>query len=89
MHFDQHVHGEVEGERRELVHRARFERGRDEQHAVAPERARLVDLPGVDDELLAQHRQPAGVLRERDVLVAPRKKSRSVSTESAEAPPCS
>ena len=33
----------------------------DQQHAVGAEQARFVDLPGVDHEVLAQHRQSAGV----------------------------
>jgi hypothetical protein len=37
-----------------------LEGGDDEQDAVCAHGARLVDLVGVDDEVLAQHRQVAG-----------------------------
>ncbi len=60
MHFHQHVHAQRQ---RQLGQRGQLgivQRGDDQQDAVGAQHARLVHLVGVDDEILAQHRQRAG-----------------------------
>ena len=59
VHLHQDVHPEVLGEPCELVERRVPEGGDNQKDAIRAERPRLVDLVGVDDEVLAQHRQPA------------------------------
>ena len=46
------------------------ERGDDQQNAIGAEQARFVHLPGVDQEILAQHRQAAGRTRFLQIRVA-------------------
>ncbi len=60
----------------------------DQQHGVGAVDRRLVELVGVDDEVLAQDRQVAGGARRRAGRSSePPKWRSSVSTESAAAPP--
>ena len=59
MDFDQHVQARLLGERRQVRQCRRCQGGDDEQHAVRAEGPRLEHLVGVDDEVLAQHRQAA------------------------------
>src|SRR5690606_20604609 len=60
VHLHQHVHAALQRLRREVAQPRVVQAGHDQQHAVGAEHARLVDLPGVDDEVLAQDRQRAG-----------------------------
>ena len=60
VHFDQHRHAERLRRGLEVGQLRVVEDRRDQQDAVGADRARLVDLVGVDDEVLAQHRQLAG-----------------------------
>jgi hypothetical protein len=71
----------------QLGHLRVVQAGGDQQDAVGAHGARLVDLVGIDDEVLAQHRQVArraGLLQEGPV---PWKKRSSVSTDRQAAPP--
>ena len=54
----------------ELRHLRVVQAGGDQQDAVGAHRARLVDLVGVDHEVLAQHRQVAGRARLLQVVAA-------------------
>ena len=58
--FDEHVHAALIRGLFDLLHRPVFQRGDDDQDCISPDRARLGDLPGIDHEILAQHRQCAG-----------------------------
>ena len=59
--LDEHVEAELAGlARAASAACAVVERGDDQQHRVGAGGARLVQLVGVDDEVLAQHRQRAG-----------------------------
>ena len=61
MHLDQHVHVERAGERSPARRACCVgQGGHDQQDAVGAHRAAFVDLPGVEDEVLAQHRQIDG-----------------------------
>ena len=60
VHLHQHVHAEFAGEAGVVGELGVVERGHDQQHAVSAEQARLVHLPGIDQEVLAQRRQRAG-----------------------------
>ncbi len=90
VHLDQHVHAEFAGDEGELRQLHVIQRRGDQQHAVGAERARLVHLVRIDDEILAQHRQAR---RPRAPATryasAPWKKSTSVSTDRQAAPPAS
>ncbi len=61
--------------------------GQDQQDAVSAHRAALVDLPRVEDEVLAQHRQIHRGARRQRCSGAPWKCGPSVSTERHAAPP--
>ena len=51
-----HAHAEIVLGGLQLAHEPGLERGHDQQDAVRAGRARLVDLVGIDGEVLAQHR---------------------------------
>ena len=59
VHLDQHGHVQAARDRLELGHLRVVQAGRDQQDAVGAHGPRLVDLVGVDHEVLAQHRQVA------------------------------
>src|SRR3546814_14280351 len=61
----QHVHAQVERLLRQRGQAIVVERGDDQQDAVGADRARLDHLVGIDDEILAQYRQRAGLARLR------------------------
>ena len=68
MHFDQHIHAELE---RGVFERARLvvgKAGHDDQDGVGAPGARLVDLVGLEHEILAQRRQCRGVARRRQIF---------------------
>ena len=69
MDFHQHVETQLQ----RLVAKANqlrlIQRRNDQQHAVGAQRARLEQLVVVDHEILAQHRQRAGVARFDQILV--------------------
>ena len=60
MDLHQHVQTERERERAQRPKLRGGERGDDQQHRVRTGEARLIQLVGIDDEVLAQQRQPAG-----------------------------
>ncbi len=55
--FDQHVHPAFERGGLHLGHVRVVERGDDDQDGVGADRAGFGDLPRIDHEVLAQHRQ--------------------------------
>ena len=57
VHLGQHVHIERAGQRLEFARLGVGQCGQDQQDAVGPHRPALVDLPRIEDEVLAQHRQ--------------------------------
>ncbi len=63
VHLDQHVHVQVARQRFQLARLGVGQRGHDQQDAVGAHRAAFVDLPGIEDEVLAQHRQIDGRAR--------------------------
>ena len=54
MHLNQHRHAQAMCERLELAELRIIEAGDDEKDAIGAERACLVHLVGIDDEVLAQ-----------------------------------
>ena len=86
------LHERVEVERPRLAQQLEevvgIERGDDQQDRVGPRGRRLVELVGVDDEVLAQHRQVASrPARARRSSSEPPKWNGSVRIDSAAAPP--
>ena len=69
VHLHQDIHAEVRRERRQLVELRVAKGGDDEEDAVRPQRARFIDLIGVDREVLAQHRQSARRSRLREMAI--------------------
>ena len=87
VHLDQHRHAERKcGLRLELGHLRVVQAGGDQQDAVGAHRARLEHLVGVDDEVLAQHRQRARRARLSQIAGEPWKNCASVSTLRQAAP---
>jgi len=68
VHLHQHGHAQLLRGRFQRQHAGLFQRRDDQQDAVRAPRARLGHLILVDDEVLAQHRQPAGRARHAQVL---------------------
>ena len=68
MHFDQHRHAQAQRLGFQIGHQRVVQAGGDQQDAVCAPGARLVDLVGVDHEVLAQHRQRAHGARLLQVL---------------------
>ena len=68
VHLDEHVHAQLPGQVVECRELRVVEAGDDEQDAVRLHGPRLVDLVGVDDEILADHRQLAHHARALQVL---------------------
>ena len=87
MDLDEDV--EVEAERLAVQERevVVVERGDDQQDRVGAGHRRLVDLVGVDDEVLAQDRQRAGRARLAQVVERAAEVGPSVRIDSAAAPP--
>ncbi len=71
MHLDEYVHPQRPGEARQLPRPAVLERGHDQEHAVGAERAAFDHLIGLEDEVLAQARQPHGCARRLQIAVRP------------------
>ena len=67
MDLDQAVEVESPGRMARRA-RSRFERPHDQQDGIGADRRRLVELVGVDDEILAQDRQVAGGARGAQVI---------------------
>jgi hypothetical protein len=86
VHFDQHRHAEACGDGLELAHRRQIERGGDQQDGVGAHGARFEDLIGVDQKVLAQHRQAQAARAACRYSGAPWKNWRSVSTDRQAAP---
>ena len=63
VHLDQHVHVQRAGQRLQLARLGVGQRRHDQQDAVGAHRAALEHLPGIEDEILAQHRQVDGRAR--------------------------
>ena len=83
----QHVHAELD---RRVLQRSRLvvgDGGHDDEDAVGAPGARLVDLVGLEHEILAQRRQRHGRARRVRNSGAPWKEGASVSTERQAAPP--
>ena len=59
VHFHEHVEAELGGGRRQLVRHRIGQRRHDQQDAIGPDPAAFDDLIRVEDEILAQDRQPA------------------------------
>ena len=67
VHLDQGVHAAFDRGGLYLLHLGVVQGGDDDQDGVSPQRARFVHLPGVDHEVLAQHRdryRPARLFQE-------------------------
>ena len=60
MHFNQHVHAKLFGSGIQLCHLLIAEAGRDQQNAVGTDGAGFHYLIGINDKILADHRQIAG-----------------------------
>jgi len=63
VHFHQHGHVQATGNGLQVGHLCIIQAGRNQQDAVRPHRAGLIDLVGVDHEILAQRRQLRGLTR--------------------------
>ena len=74
MHFHQHRHAEPVRNVFEFGHARIIERGSDQQDAIGPQRAGLINLVGLDHEILAQHRQRASGTRFFQVVTRALKK---------------
>ena len=61
MGLDQGVHAQLRRELKQLAQRRVAQGTHDQQHGVGTKRARLADLVVVDDEVLAQDGQAAGL----------------------------
>src|SRR5690606_9146307 len=68
--FHQHVHAQFDGQGFELLQLRRAQRSGDEQDAIGAQGSGGNNLVGVDNEVLAQHRQRAGGTRLTQVVVA-------------------
>ena len=66
--LDEHVEAECGGGGVQLCQLLVAERRDDQQHGIGAGGERLVQLVDVDDEVLAQQRQPAGPTREEQVI---------------------
>ena len=84
--FDEHRHPERSGLRLQFAHVRGLERRDDQQDAVGAQGACLVDLVGIDHEVLAQDREPGSGARGDRCSALPWKNLRSVSTERQAAP---
>ena len=73
MDFDQHIEVVRHGDRFELGGLGIRQCRHDQQHGIGTDGAGLDDLPGVDDEILADDRQCAGGARSDEIGVAPKK----------------
>ena len=90
VNFHERLHSELAAERDQFAKRVVRERCDDEQEAVGVVGARFPDLPGIEDEVLAQRRGALLALRaSRRFFSEPPKNSPSVRTESAAAPAAS
>ncbi len=63
VHFNQHGQTKTQRVSFQIVQLGVVERGDDKQNRVGADGARFGDLPAVDDEVLADHRQVAGGTR--------------------------
>src|SRR5882672_2928504 len=70
MHLSQDRHAEQSGSRLQCPHAWQVERRDDQQDAIGAQRARLIDLVGIDDEILAKHGKLAGTARSGEVFGA-------------------
>jgi hypothetical protein len=86
MHLDQHRHAELEGDASISCISASESAGGDQQDGVGAHRARFEDLVGIDQEVLAQHRQVQAARAACRYSGAPWKNCRSVSTDRQAAP---
>ena len=66
--FHQHRHAEGKGDRLHLLHLCQRERIDDQQDGVGAHGAGFIHLPGIDQEILAQHRQRTGGARRAQVI---------------------
>ena len=73
MDLHQYVEPELSGQSIQLGEAGIVQTSSNQQDAVRTQGAGLVDLIGVDDEVLADHRQGAGRARRLEILVAPLK----------------
>lgn len=74
MHLDQHRHIQRHRQRLESLHLRVIQAGGNQQNTVSAHDAGFIDLVGVDDEILAQHRQAARGARLLQVVNAALKK---------------
>ena len=56
VHLDQRFHSQLAAEREQLAERRIAQDGDDQQKRIGVGSARLPHLPGIDDEIFAQHR---------------------------------
>ena len=87
VHLYQHIHTSFSSGMRQLQHLPIIQGRSNQQHRVGANGPGLYHLVGVYGKVLAQHRQVTGRPGLLQVVVAPWKKSISVSTDRQVAPP--
>ena len=76
MDLDQHIHAQRLGQQPEIPQLDDIEDGGDEQDGVGADDTGLLDLQGIDDEILAQHRQFDRLAHQRNVGEGPLERNR-------------
>ena len=68
MHFDQYRHAVIHRLSLQCLHLRQIERGGDQQNRIGTHRPGFSHLIGIDQEILAQHRQRTGRARRLQVF---------------------
>ncbi len=74
VHFQQHIHFQLACMQKQLLQSAVAERCGNQQNGIGTDCARLDDLVMIDDEVLAQNRQIAGLAGKSQVAIPALKK---------------